>query len=105
MILFRTFYTLKYHQKQEDSHDDTFSPLNLIDNEEQRQLLLLPLAVSGMVMTILPAYYFLYKKYYIILVSQGVLGMALLFLFLGIALTSEKRNNNNYRSLFLTIKE
>ena len=94
VIQFRTFYTLLT-----DEHDSC-EPLDLVNSEEQRQLLLLPLAVSGMVMSILPAYYFHYKKYYGILVSQGLLGLMLLLLFLGIALIPQHGN-----SLLITIKE
>lgn len=107
VIQFRTIYTLFT-----DEHV-CCEPLDLVRNEKHRQLFLLPLGVSGMVMTILPAYYFHYKKYFIILACQGVLGVALLSLFLGIALIPEKVNNNTGGSnsasiqqrIFLTITE
>ena len=105
VILFRTFFTFW--------HPDAFEPLDLARSESQRQLLLLPLSVSGFLMTILPAYYFHHGKYYLILGSQAVIGFMLLLLFLGISLVqvpeSGSMNNNrniglNHR-LFMTILE
>lgn len=66
--------------------------LDLVGNEEQRKLVLMPLSVSGFVMTILPAYYFKYQQHYDILGSQGVLGLMLILLFLGMALVPEKES-------------
>jgi hypothetical protein len=83
VILFRAFYTVYAN----DSH--TFEALDLVGNEAQRQAFLLPLSVSGMVMTILPAYYFRRGKHYEALGCLGGLGLLLVGLFLGIALISE----------------
>ena len=104
-ILFRTFYTVWCPDDTE-----TLEPLDLAGSESQRLLLLLPLSVSGLVMTILPAYYFNYGKYYAILGSQAGIGFMLLLLFLGIALIPEKaaatRNNIGLNHwLFMTILE
>jgi membrane associated rhomboid family serine protease len=75
----------------------SFEPLDLVRNEKQRQLFLLPLSVSGMVMTILPAYYLHYKKYYLVLGAQGIIGILLILLFLGISLTPE----SSTKSIFI----
>lgn len=101
VILFRTFFTIFYAEDTE-----SFEPLNLIANESQRQLLLLPLSVSGFMMSILPAYYFHHGRHYAILGSQAVIGFLLLFLFLGVSLIPESSPKTvwNHR-LFLTIHE
>lgn len=95
VILFRTLYTLYTNDTE------TIEPLDLVQNEEQRQLFLLPLSVTGMVMTILPAYYFHHKRHYLILGSQGVIGLLLVSMFLGMTLASEKST----RSIFIPIHE
>ena len=95
VILFRTFYTL---------YSDNFEilePLDLVHNEDQRQLFLLPLNVSGLVLTILPAYYLKHQKYYLILGSQAVLGLLLVVLFAGISLVPDRNN----KSIFIPIHE
>lgn len=83
VILFRAIYTVSA------KHPHAFEPLDLVKNESQRQLLLLPLNVSGLVMTILPAYYFHRGRYYAVLGSLGGLGLLSVGLFFGIALISE----------------
>lgn len=80
---------------------ESFEPLDLVKNERQRQLFLLPLSVSGTVMTILPAYYFHHGKHYFILGTQGVLGFLLVLLFVGISLVPEKST----RGIFIPIHE
>ena len=60
--------------------------LDLVGNEEQRKLILMPLSVSGTIMTVLPAYYFKYQQHYDILGSQGILGILMILLFMGVAL-------------------
>lgn len=101
VILFRTFYTLRYPEDTE-----SFEPLDLAANESQRQLLLLPLSVSGFMMTVLPAYYLKYEMHYAILGSQAVIGFMLLLLFVGVSLIPESspKIGLNHR-LFMTIHD
>lgn len=104
IILFRTVYTL-YSKDFE-----VLEALDLVGNEEQRKLVLMPLSVSGVVMTILPAYYYKYQQHYDILASQGVLGLLMVLLFLGVALVPEKESDDPHATaltfhhrLFITI--
>ena len=83
---------------------EVMEALDLVGNEEQRKLVLMPLSVTGVIMTVLPAYYFKYQQHYDILGSQGILGLLLILLFLGMALIPEKESfGSTQHRLFITI--
>jgi hypothetical protein len=97
LITFRTLYT-RFYVQSSMAND---LPLDLLQCEEQRKFFLLPLSVSGVLMSVLPAYYFRHGKHFVLLMSQGGLGGLMVLLFLGIALIPESGKRDSQFKLFI----